>query len=113
MPDVDPTFFGTHHQRRQHHALNHQPWRAAEQFPVFERARLAFVGIADHIFGLPGRATHSHPFAECGEACAAHAPQARNLEFFQKRIRFHAFKPTLHSQVFTPAVVNINGQSQR
>ena len=61
-PDVDKAFICTDCIGGNHHGFDDGVGIALQDQSVFEGARLAFIGVADHIFFLPFSARNKLPF---------------------------------------------------
>ena len=61
------------------HAFEHQVGEVGQDHAVLERARLAFVGVADHVLPLARRLGGQFPLQAGGEAGAAPSPQPRGF----------------------------------
>ena len=75
--DVDKTLCGAHRQTRDDHALDQHEGVALEGHAVGERARVAFVGITDHVLLSGLGAKHRAPFDAGRKGRATATPQAR------------------------------------
>ncbi len=75
-PHVDVAVVGADRVGGQRHALDHAMRIRLQHGPVHERAGIAFVGIADHIFLLARHLGHGRPFQTGRIAAAAAAAQA-------------------------------------
>ena len=80
VADEHPAFFGADREHAEQHALEHQVRLGGEDVPVFERAGLGLVGVADHILGRRVLRRHQVPLAAGREPGAAHAAQPAVLE---------------------------------
>ncbi|MNI25141.1 hypothetical protein D3C73_787800 [compost metagenome] len=75
---------------RDRHAFNHDVRIEAQDVAVLERARLAFVRVADEVLLAGERARHEAPLQAGREARAATAAQTRRLDFGDHVFRLHA-----------------------
>jgi len=75
--DVDKTLCGTHRQTRDDHALDQHEGVALEGHAVGERARVAFVGVAHHVFLRRHSTQDRAPFDAGRKGRTTAATQAR------------------------------------
>ena len=79
--DVDEPLVGAHRVGPDGHAFEHAVRVAFEHGAVHERARVALVGVANHVFRFGGRLRHQLPLHAGGEPRAAAPAQAAGFDF--------------------------------
>ena len=75
VADVEVALRRAEHDAGQQNPFDDEVRRAEQQLAVLERARLAFVGVADDVLSLADRLAHLAPLFERLPAGAAHAEQ--------------------------------------
>ena len=86
MADIDVAPLGAADESRDHHALDQQVRGEEQEVAILERARFAFVAVADNIFHVSRGVADRDPLAMRGEGRAAHAPQVALFQDLQDRI---------------------------
>ena len=81
---VEKALAGADHVRAHRHALDHEVGVAGEEHAVLERARLAFVGVADHVAPCAERGAAGLPLEAGGEAGAPASAQVRALDLLER-----------------------------
>ena len=84
---IDEAFAGPHSVGADDHPLDHQMRVALQERAVHEGPRVALVGIADDVLGLPAGCPHELPLAPSGEACTASSSQARIEDLLDDGLR--------------------------
>src|SRR4030065_372524 len=79
--DIDVTLMGSEGITGNGHSFDYLMRRALKNDPVHEGARIAFISIADDIFGMPLCLETFLPFPSCRKAGAPQSPQPRSLHF--------------------------------
>ena len=83
---IQHAFAGADHEGAQGHALKHLVRKTRQQHAILESARLAFVGVADHIMHLALRIAAGFPLGGGSKSSAATSAQARVLDFRQQAV---------------------------
>ena len=68
------------------HAFDHQVRQILQDEAIFDRARLALVGVADDVLFWPRLAPHERPFQFRRKSGAAHPAQVAGLQRCQHRV---------------------------
>src|SRR3989442_12784929 len=75
MPYIKNSLRRTRHESRKNHSLHKQVRKLRHDKPIFDRARLALVGVANDIFFRPRLLANQIPFHGSRESRAAHTAQ--------------------------------------
>ena len=105
--DIDVTTFRAHRQSSDHHAFDHRMRILLEDQPVFTRAGLTLVAIAQHVLRLGRRLGNERPFHPRRKTRAAAPAQRRVLDLVDNRVRPHAQR-LLHGFVAVELKIAIN-----
>ena len=95
-PDIEKTLMRPDGVHADHHALQHPVREGLEDHPVHERARIAFVAVADDVLDVPGGRAGQFPFDAGGETRAAAAAQAAGLHLRNHLLGLALLQGQLH-----------------
>jgi len=89
VADVDVSLMGPYGVGPDDHPFEHAVGVSLEEASVHVGPGVSLVGVADHVLGLPVGMPAALPFAACGEAPSAAAPQPRSLHLLDDLLRGH------------------------
>ena len=98
-PDINIPLVGLGGDAGDDHALQDTVGIAFHHRAVHERARIALVSVADHIFIGTGLTQHLLPFFSCGEAAASASPETGLGDLLYDPFRRHVEQGLCHSAV--------------
>ncbi len=99
-PDIYISLVGPDGISCDRHGLDYAVGVALQYTSVHERAGVAFVGIAEHVFFIAFRLPGQFPLEACGEPCAASAPEAGLLDLFDDLFGGH-FRQCLRQRLIS------------
>src|SRR5215213_7935606 len=80
VPDIEDAVGGAAHDAGDDHPFDYQMRRVPHDVAVFDRPRLALVGITHDVLLIAGRVADRLPLEACRKPCAAESTQRARLE---------------------------------